>query len=141
MAEEEGEFKVRDKRRVFVEEEKSEAAATSEPLPESASRPAGETHSPEEAHAAAAMPPPNPEITFAAFVFSLSHSAFVHLGEEPDPVTGRLEVSIPMAKETIDLLSVLEEKTRGNLSPDEEHLMRNLLYTLRMTYVEKAARR
>jgi hypothetical protein len=52
-----------------------------------------------------------------------------------------VEISIPMAKETIDLLSVLEEKTRGNLSPDEEHLMRNLLYTLRMTYVEKAARR
>ena len=58
------------------------------------------------------------EINFAAFIFSLGRSAFIHLGEEPDPVSGEKKVSIQLAKETIDIISMLEEKTKGNLTQE-----------------------
>lgn len=78
-----------------------------------------------------------PHIDFSSFIFSLAHSAFIQLGEEPDPFTGERKVDIQQAQETIDLLSVLEEKTKGNLTKDETALMKNLLYALRMKYVER----
>ncbi len=78
-----------------------------------------------------------PHIDFSSFIFSLAHSALIQLGEEADPFTGASGIDLPQAQETIDLLSVLEEKTRGNLTKDEETLMKNLLYTLRMKYMEK----
>ena len=81
------------------------------------------------------------EGAFASFIFSLGRSAFVHLGEEPDPVTGEMKVSLPLAKETIDIISLLEEKTRGNLTQDEEQLIKNILYALRIRYVEMASKR
>lgn len=81
------------------------------------------------------------EINFASFIFSLGRSAFVHLGEEPDPVSGEKKVSLDMAKETIDIITLLEEKTRGNLTQDEEQLLKNILYALRMKYVEMAAKK
>ncbi len=81
------------------------------------------------------------EINFASFIFSLGRSAFVHLGEEPDPVTGEKKLSLPMAKETIDIIALLEEKTKGNLTQEEEHLLKNILYALRMRYVEMAAKK
>lgn len=80
-------------------------------------------------------------INFASFIFSLGRSAFVHLGEEPDPVSGEKKVSLEMAKETIDIIALLEEKTRGNLTQDEEQLLKNILYALRMKYVEMAAKK
>lgn len=83
---------------------------------------------------------PPQEVTFAGFLLSLSQSALIHLGEEPDPFTGERRVSLARARETIDLLSLLEEKTRGNLTSEEEGLLRSLLFTLRMKYVEKASR-
>ncbi len=76
------------------------------------------------------------EISFAAFIFSLGRSAFIHLGEEPDPVSGEKKVSLQLAKETIDIISMLEEKTKGNLVQEEGQLIKNLLYALRMRYVE-----
>ncbi len=85
--------------------------------------------------------PPQIEINFASFIFSLGRSAFIHLGEEPDPVSGEKSVSLPMAKETIDVVGLLEEKTKGNLTPEEEQLIKNILYALRMKYVEMAAKR
>ncbi len=81
------------------------------------------------------------EINFASFIFSLGRSAFIHLGEEPDPVTEEKMVSLPLAKETIDIISLLEEKTRGNLTQDEEQLIKNILYALRMRYVEMASKK
>src|SRR3972149_9939452 len=81
------------------------------------------------------------EINFAAFIFSLGRSAFIHLGEEPDPVSGVKKVSLQLAKETIDIISILEEKTKGNLTQDEGQLIKNLLYALRMRYVELASNR
>ncbi len=77
-----------------------------------------------------------PSIDFATFVLSLSHSALMHLGEAPNPETGKVEKSLAMARQTIDLIAMLEEKTKGNLSGDEERLLGQILYDLRMRYVE-----
>jgi len=78
-----------------------------------------------------------PSIDFSTFVLSLSHSAFVHLGEAPDPETGKAAPqNLPMARQTIDLIGLLEEKTKGNLTGDEERLLHQILYDLRLRYVE-----
>jgi len=84
-----------------------------------------------------AEPHPLPEIDFSAFIFSLSTSALLHLGEVPDPVTQKREKNLPLAKQTIDILGMLKEKTRGNLTSDEEKLMENLLTDLRWRYVRE----
>lgn len=89
-----------------------------------------ETSKPEEA--------PLPEINFSSFVFSLSTSALLHLGEVADPVTGQVEKDLPLAKQTIDILGMLQEKTRGNLTADEEKLLENLLADLRWRYIREA---
>ena len=79
-----------------------------------------------------------PHIDFATFVLSLSHSALMHLGEAPHPEDNAVRVSLPMAKQTIDLLGLLEEKTKGNLTGEEERLITQILFDLRMRYVEKS---
>ena len=76
-----------------------------------------------------------PAIDFATFVLSLSHSALVHMGDAPDP-DGKRSVNLPLARQTIDLLSLLQEKTRGNLSGPEERILEQALYDLRLRYVE-----
>ena len=78
-----------------------------------------------------------PEITFSSFIFSLSSSAFVSLGAIPDPNTGKVEKNLPLVKQTIDLLGLLREKTRNNLTQEEETLFDHLLYDLRMSYVRE----
>jgi hypothetical protein len=78
-----------------------------------------------------------PEINFASFVLSLSSSALYHFGEIPDPVTNKKQRNLLMAKQTIDILGILREKTAGNLSPEEDALLSNLLYDLRMRYVRE----
>ena len=80
-----------------------------------------------------------PEVNFSTFVFSLSSTAILHFGEIPDPSTGSKRKSLPMAKHTIDLLGMLEEKTKGNLTDDEETLLKNILYDLRMRYVKETS--
>lgn len=77
-----------------------------------------------------------PGIDFATFVMSLSHSAVLHLGEAPHPETNKFETNLPLARQTIDLLGVLEEKTKGNLTGDEERLLTQVLFDLRMRFVE-----
>jgi hypothetical protein len=77
-----------------------------------------------------------PHIDFATFVLSLSHSALMHLGEAPHPEDGRVEKNLPLAKQNIDLLGLLEEKTKGNLTGDEERLLSQVLFDVRMRYVE-----
>jgi hypothetical protein len=80
---------------------------------------------------------PLPEISFSSFIFSLSSAAFVNLGAIPDPNTGKVEKNLPLVKQTIDLLGVLRDKTRNNLTPEEETLFDHLLYDLRMSYVKE----
>jgi hypothetical protein len=82
---------------------------------------------------------PQPEITFPSFLMSLSSSAFMHLGDLPDPGSGEISKDLSMAKQTIDLLGILREKTRHNLSNDEENLFDHILYDLRMRYVKEVS--
>ncbi len=136
MAKEENEkgFTVRDKRHFAEgkpeapkeEEEKKEGAETAkteQPREKKEKEPSSE----EEA--------PLPEINFSNFIFSLSTSALIQLGEIPDPVSKESGKNLPMAKQTIDIVGMLQEKTKGNLTPDEETLVENILYDLRMRYV------
>ena len=81
---------------------------------------------------------PLPEINFINFMLSLSTSALIQLGEIQDPMTKETVKNLPLAKQTIDLIGMLTEKTKGNLSPDEERLMEQILYDLRMRYVKAA---
>jgi len=78
-----------------------------------------------------------PTIDFASFVLSLATSAMMHMGEIPDPVTGRPVESLPAARQTIDVLNILREKTKGNLNADEQRLMDSLLYELRLKFLNK----
>ena len=78
-----------------------------------------------------------PAVDFSTFVLSLAHSALVHLGEAPDPASGRsVPQNIPMARQTIDLIALLSEKTKGNLTGAEERLVEQLLYDLQLRCVE-----
>ncbi len=81
-----------------------------------------------------------PELNFATFVFSLGTSAMYHFGDFPDPVTKKAERNLEAAKQTIDILAILKEKTRGNLNDDEDRLLESLLYELRMRYVRETAK-
>jgi hypothetical protein len=78
-----------------------------------------------------------PAIDFSTFVLSLSHSALVHLGDAPDP-DGARRTNLPLARQTIDLLTLLQDKTRGNLTGPEERVLTQALYDLRSRYLEVA---
>src|SRR6266850_7738594 len=76
-------------------------------------------------------------ISFAAFVLSLAHTSAVHFGDIPDPVSGTTsEANLPAAHQMIDILSLLETKTRGNLTAEERQLLEQILYELRLRFVE-----
>jgi hypothetical protein len=76
-------------------------------------------------------------INFVAFVLSLAHTAAVHFGDVPDPVSGeKAESNLPAAQQMIDILTLLEEKTRGNLTAEERQLIEQVLFELRMRFVE-----
>ena len=134
MAEEEKGFVIKDKRMFSKEtgeptpegpQEAEEREAVKEEAPTSETESAPE----EEIHL--------PEVNFSTFIFSLSSSAILHFGEIPDPATGTKKTNLPMAKHTIDILGMLEEKTKGNLTGDEGELLKNILYDLRMRYVKE----
>lgn len=78
---------------------------------------------------------PLPEIDFSTFVISLSTQALMHLGEIANPLTGKIEPDVPVAKQMIDIIGMLKDKTRGNLSASEDRLMEDILFDLRMKYV------
>ncbi len=122
MSEEKSGFTVKD-RRVFAEESEEEKK---EP-------PKEETTEEEKKEPQA----PLPEINFATFIISLNASALLHLGVLGDPATGKDVKNLPMGKQTIDILGMLEEKTKGNLSKEEENMLKNILYDLRIIYVKE----
>lgn len=147
MQEEEQGFTVRDRR--IAHDEAGEAGSAG--AEGSGTPPEGEGPAPGPAEPAAgapegeAGPAPGPDfslggegsgIDFSAFVFSLARTALIHLGLERHPETGRQEPNLEAARETIDVLGMIEEKTRGNLTPEEGELISKMLYTLRMSFVE-----
>ena len=78
-------------------------------------------------------------IDFYTFVLSLGSSAFVHLGDAPHPETGEpMQPDLLVAKQTIDILAMLREKTKGNLTPEEEKFLDTLLTDLRIRFVERS---
>jgi hypothetical protein len=80
-----------------------------------------------------------PTVTFPAFVLSLVHTAAVHFGDVADPATGTPSpVNLAGAHQIIEILALLEQKTRGNLSPEERQMMEQVLYELRLRFVEVA---
>ena len=76
-----------------------------------------------------------PEVTFSTFVLSLASSALVHLGEVPNPETGGTTRNEALARNAIDVLTMLDDKTRNGLTPEESKLMRDVLYERRMKFV------
>ncbi|HEX4405184.1 MAG TPA: DUF1844 domain-containing protein [Polyangia bacterium] len=119
---EKGGFTVTD-RRIFADE-KGEARVE-------------QTSSPAAAQAQTAPP----AIDFHTFVLSLGSSALLHLGELERPGSAGPEIDLPMAKNTIDILSMLQHKTRGNLTPEEQKLIEGLVYDLKLRYVEMTQRK
>jgi len=143
-------FKVQDRRRFSSE---GEAKADGEESPERVDTPpphvgAAQSPKPEQATSPRASQTsgarssgataPAPELTFAAFVWSLSEQALAALGEIPDPATGKVTHDLVMAQQMIDIIIMLRDKTRGNLDQDEQTLIQEILSTLQMKYVELA---
>lgn len=77
-----------------------------------------------------------PEVTFTAFIMSLNTSALFHLGEIGDPASGEKKKDLVLAKHTIDTLSLLEKKTKGNVTEEEKELLDNIVFDLKMRYVK-----
>lgn len=128
-------FKVHDKRRFTDEGEAREqqegrAEAADADRPEAPAETPGEP--PGQASAAQELPP----IDFSTFIMSLSTQALMQLGEIGNPATGQVEKDVDVAKQTIDIIGMLSEKSKGNLDETEERLVQEILYNLRMRYVE-----
>jgi hypothetical protein len=120
-------FVIRDKRFSAPKEEKGEPQIKEEPKVEGTAE-----------QDTSAQQGLLPEIDFTNFVLSLSTSALIQLVEIQDPFTQKSEKNLPLAKQTIDLIGMLKEKTKGNLSPEEEKVIEYVLYDLRMRYVKAA---
>ena len=120
-------FVVKDKRFSAKKEEKEESIIKEDGKVEETPR--------EDASAQEAL---LPEIDFTHFILSLSSSALIQLGEIQDPFTKKSAKNLSLAKQTIDLIGMLKEKTKGNLIPEEEKVIDYILYDLRMRYVKAA---
>jgi Domain of unknown function (DUF1844) len=81
---------------------------------------------------------PLPEVNFNSLIFSLSSSALINLGEIADPHTGQKQKDLPLAKHTIDTIAMLQDKTKGNLNPEEQRFLDTILADLRWRYVKMA---
>lgn len=127
-------FKVEDRRRFASSGEPRSEASTRDDQPETP------TVSEDVAPADQPHAPPLPEITFSTFTISLSTQALVHLGEIPNPLGEESPPDLVAAQQLIDILGVLQEKTRGNLDAAEKSLLDSVLYDLRLRFVERAKR-
>ena len=127
-------FVIKDKR-IFAESGEVKS-------PEDQANPAAEETKPvfpEAAQSGNDKEPDYPPINFTNFVLSLSTSAFFHFGDFPDHEGVKAEKNLPAAKQTIDILDMLNEKTRGNLNENENQLIQGVLYELKLRYVKEKA--
>jgi hypothetical protein len=102
------------------------------PEPANSAPPAGEPAASEEREVG--------RLDFSTFLLSLASSAMVHLGDLPHPEGGKTEQNLAQAKQTIDLMALLEEKTKGNLTADEARFLGGALRDLRLRFVEASKR-
>lgn len=132
MAEETSEkgFIIKDRRSAHLGETGGETGGSPE---------GGKAAPSQEAQAPPAGAPPLPEANFMGLLFSLHTGALAALGDVPDPHSGETRPDLHVAKHSIDLLGVLKKKTHGNLDADEERLLDNILYDLRMRFVQVSA--
>lgn len=79
-----------------------------------------------------------PPVDFSGFIFGLGQMALVHMGEVPEPSSGERRPDLEQARHTIDILDLLEQKTRGNLTEEEATLLRHLLSDLKLRFVRLA---
>lgn len=127
-------FIIKDKRTFSEEDQEKKKAEKAESSGKEAKAPESQdAAASEEAEASYQLP----AINFPTFIFSLNSSTLVHLGIIDDPASGKKVKNLSLAKQTIDILGMLEEKTRGNLTKDEESMLKNILYDLRMLYVKE----
>src|SRR5579862_8049464 len=140
-------FKVQDRRRFSAEGETKEGGEAPPERSESIdikSKPSAGASGAEAASKPAASESnrqssePPPELTFAAFLWSLSEQALAALGEVPDPMSGKVSHDLTMAQQMIDIIAMLRDKTRGNLDPEEQAMLKEILSSLQMKYVELA---
>jgi hypothetical protein len=148
-------FKVQDRRRFSSEGETKEGSEAppersespdikSKPAAsgaEAASKPAASDAQAESSRQSASSrqsSEPPPELTFAAFLWSLSEQALAALGEVPDPMSGKVSNDLVLAQQMIDIIAMLRDKTRGNLDPEEQAMLKEILSSLQMKYVELA---
>lgn len=134
MGDENKDFKVTD-RRVTVDAETEAGAAAENAQDKDARQELSKEY--EKVAAAEEKHSPLPKVDLGTFILSLSSSVLVHLGEVPEPESGSVQENLDLAKHTIDILNMLEEKTRGNLTSDEERLLKDVLFELRLKYVQK----
>ncbi|MEW6185533.1 MAG: DUF1844 domain-containing protein [Thermodesulfobacteriota bacterium] len=120
-------FVFKDRRKLAAESDKEPEPEKSTPVEEPLQG-QGETKTPP-------PPPPLPEVNFATFIVSLSTEVLFHLGEFPHPVSGEKNKDLPLAKHAIDTLSMLKDKTQGNLNEEEQKLLEGMLYDLRMAFI------
>jgi hypothetical protein len=134
---------VKDEEKTFkVEDRRTSSGAGEEEKPagetvEAAGAPSGEKA---ESDDAAGSPPEGEggitQVDFSTFIFSLFSSALIQLGDMADPITGKMEKNVQAAKQTIDILDILARKTEGNLSEEEDNLLKNAAAELKWKYLD-----
>ncbi len=134
-------FKVTDRRGFTAEGDRREGAP---PGPEATEAKGEARVGADPGRSAAATPPPPPKgagkapgMDFSSFILSLATTAMVHLGEMPDP-EGEAQQNLEAARQMVDILAMLQEKTEGNRSPEESQLLEDVLYELRMKFLSKS---
>ena len=131
-----GNFTVTDRRAFDPSGAPKAEPQLSKPVAESVSQPSTSDKPVETAPTAKEGPRSLPPADFATLVLSLGSSAVMYLGQDDGPDGKKTKRNLPMAKHAIDLLTVLEEKTKGNLSSEEDQILESLLFDLRLRYVE-----
>jgi len=127
MAEEEKGFVIKDKRSLNEKGELKAEKPEDEKIKEEQKK---------EAEQKETKAPPLPEVNFTSLIFSLSSSALFHFGEIEDPQTGQKKKDLPIAKHAIDTIAMLMEKTKGNLTEEEQKFVNSVLTDLRWRYVK-----
>ena len=127
MAEEEKGFVIKDKRSLNEKGELKAEKPKDEKIKEEQKK------EPEEKET---KTPPLPEVNFTSLIFSLSSSALFHFGEIEDPQIGQKKKDLPIAKHAIDTIAMLMEKTKGNLTEEEQKFVNSVLTDLRWRYVK-----
>ena len=139
MSEEESGFKVKDRRLFSEDGSEREPDDASEPKSERETENADARGPGDQPHTAAGEEMPSgrflPPVDFSTFILSLSHAVMLHLGQVPDPGSGQTHKDMELARHTIDTIAMLQQKTKGNLDPDEQGLIDNILAELRLAYV------